>query len=102
MVGEHEVDESSSTPIVDGLAKTSEPTESKQAGNVPAGAVVSGPTGEPRKLKKSRSGSVRSFQLLILLFGLAWAAFYCPRGNLDAMQIPGFLIAMSISWWLTP
>lgn len=52
--------------------------------------------------RTGRSMLVRSLQLALFLFGLAWAAFYCPHGHLDAMQIPGFLIAMSISWWLTP
>lgn len=56
-------------------------------------------------LKRPRSKSaivIRLFQLCLFLFGLGWAAFYCPRGHLDSMQFPGFLIAISISWWLTP
>lgn len=52
--------------------------------------------------RAGRSVLIRSFQFLIFLGGLAWAAFFCPHGHLDEMQIPGFLIAMSISWWLTP
>ncbi len=45
---------------------------------------------------------VRVSQILLFVIGLGWAMFYIDRGHLDAMQIPGFLIAMSISWWLTP
>ncbi len=44
---------------------------------------------------------IRLFQLLLLAVGLAWAIFICD-GRLDAAQIPGFLIALAISWWLTP
>ncbi len=74
------------------------------------------PSGEPKEVvadsapeltsnKRPRpkaTGAIRTWQFLLFLFGLAWAAFYCPHGHLDSMQFPGFLIAMSISWWLTP
>ena len=44
---------------------------------------------------------VRIFQVLLLAVGLGWAIFICD-GRLDEAQIPGFLIALAISWWLTP
>ena len=44
---------------------------------------------------------IRIFQVLLLVVGLGWAIFIC-NGRLDAAQIPGFLIALAISWWLTP
>ena len=45
--------------------------------------------------------AVRFFQLLLLVIGSVWAIFICD-GRFDETQIPGFLIALSISWWLTP
>jgi UDP-GlcNAc:undecaprenyl-phosphate GlcNAc-1-phosphate transferase len=33
---------------------------------------------------------------------LGWAFAWSHTEGLDGMQIPGFLIAMAISWWLTP
>lgn len=44
---------------------------------------------------------IRIFQVLLLAGGLFWAIFIC-NGRLDAAQIPGFLIALALSWWLTP
>jgi UDP-GlcNAc:undecaprenyl-phosphate/decaprenyl-phosphate GlcNAc-1-phosphate transferase len=44
---------------------------------------------------------IRLFQVLLLAVGLGWAIFICD-GRLDAAQIPGFIIALAISWWLTP
>jgi UDP-GlcNAc:undecaprenyl-phosphate GlcNAc-1-phosphate transferase len=50
---------------------------------------------------KPSSLAIRFFQALLLLIGIAWA--YCiAKGHLDETQISGFLIAMAISWWLTP
>jgi UDP-GlcNAc:undecaprenyl-phosphate GlcNAc-1-phosphate transferase len=40
-------------------------------------------------------------QLTLLLVGIGWAYFE-SQNRLDDAQIPGFLIAMAISWWLTP
>lgn len=37
----------------------------------------------------------------MLVTGIAWA-FLVSKQDLSQTQIPGFLIAMSISWWLTP
>jgi len=33
---------------------------------------------------------------------MAWAKVLTDQGQPDQTQIPGFLIALSISWWLTP
>jgi len=46
--------------------------------------------------------AVRVFQTLLLVVGVAWAIAWSHTYGLDDMQIPGFLIAMAISWWLTP
>ncbi len=45
--------------------------------------------------------AIRFFQLLLLIVGSIWAIFICD-GRFDETQIPGFLIALAISWWLTP
>jgi UDP-GlcNAc:undecaprenyl-phosphate/decaprenyl-phosphate GlcNAc-1-phosphate transferase len=95
MVGEQAEDEASSSPNIDVVSKSSSSSEGEPNLSSPARA------GGPR-VKKPRSRVTGLFQLLIFIFGLCWAAFYCPSKNLDSMQIPGFLIAMSISWWLTP
>ncbi|HEY9759377.1 MAG TPA: MraY family glycosyltransferase [Oculatellaceae cyanobacterium] len=50
---------------------------------------------------KASSIAIRFFQLLLLLVGVVWVFAVC-KTHLDDCQIPGFLIAMSISWWLTP
>lgn len=44
---------------------------------------------------------IRVLQALMFLAGVIWA---CTKsgGHLDQMQVPGFLMALSISWWLTP
>jgi UDP-GlcNAc:undecaprenyl-phosphate GlcNAc-1-phosphate transferase len=44
---------------------------------------------------------IRIFQALLLLVGVIWAWFF-SNGHFDETQIPGFLIALAISWWLTP
>jgi UDP-GlcNAc:undecaprenyl-phosphate/decaprenyl-phosphate GlcNAc-1-phosphate transferase len=44
---------------------------------------------------------IRFFQLLLLGVGIVWAFFICD-GRFDETQMPGFLIALAISWWLTP
>jgi len=45
--------------------------------------------------------SVRFYQALLLGVGIVWA-FLISDGHFDETQIPGFLIALAISWWLTP
>ncbi|HEY9776740.1 MAG TPA: MraY family glycosyltransferase [Planktothrix sp.] len=58
---------------------------------------------QPIDLSKTSTTAVRVFQALLLIGGLGWAVAWShwPQG-FDYMQGPGFLIAMSISWWLTP
>lgn len=45
--------------------------------------------------------AVRFCQALLFISGIVWA-FTLSQGHLDQTQIPGFLVALSISWWLTP
>jgi UDP-GlcNAc:undecaprenyl-phosphate GlcNAc-1-phosphate transferase len=45
--------------------------------------------------------AIRVFQLLLLAAGVVWA-FTLSGEHLDQMQVPGFLISLAISWWLTP
>jgi UDP-GlcNAc:undecaprenyl-phosphate/decaprenyl-phosphate GlcNAc-1-phosphate transferase len=45
--------------------------------------------------------AIRLFQFLLLIAGIVWA-FTLSHGHLDQTQIPGFLVALAISWWLTP
>jgi UDP-GlcNAc:undecaprenyl-phosphate GlcNAc-1-phosphate transferase len=52
--------------------------------------------------EKTSTPAVRFFQALLLLVGVVWAILWSRTYGLDDLQIPGFLIAMSISWWLTP
>lgn len=40
-------------------------------------------------------------QLLVLLVGIGWTMFV-SQNKLDETHIPGFLIALAVSWWLTP
>lgn len=55
------------------------------------------------KLKKGKTSlAIRLCQLLLILTGFVWAILWVPKGHLDEMQIPGFLIAMAVSWWLVP
>jgi len=45
--------------------------------------------------------TVHFFQLLLAGIGIWWAIVPAQE-KLDQAQIPGFLIALSISWWLVP
>jgi UDP-GlcNAc:undecaprenyl-phosphate GlcNAc-1-phosphate transferase len=45
--------------------------------------------------------AIRLFQFTLLILGIVWALYF-SAGKLSDVQIPGFLIALSISWWLTP
>ncbi len=40
-------------------------------------------------------------QLLVLLVGIGWTVMIC-QNKLDETHVPGFLIALAVSWWLTP
>jgi UDP-GlcNAc:undecaprenyl-phosphate GlcNAc-1-phosphate transferase len=58
---------------------------------------------KPESVIKARPSTVaiRLFQFLLLAAGIIWA-FTFSHGHLDQTQIPGFLVALAISWWLTP
>ena len=61
------------------------------------------PSDESKKSGRSRASKllIHLCQFLLLAVGVWWA--YVPAGcDLSKMQIPGFLIALSISWWLVP
>lgn len=45
--------------------------------------------------------AIRALQLLLFVLGIGWACALAGS-HPDQTQIPGFLIALSISWWLTP
>ena len=57
---------------------------------------------EPTTRQKVSSIAIKVCQILLFVVGLVWALFFIPHGHLDKMHFPGFLIAMSIAWWLTP
>lgn len=58
--------------------------------------------GEPAQSRATRSNlSIRICQFLLLVGGFYWA-FVPAEQRLDKAQIPGFLIALAASWWLTP
>ena len=40
-------------------------------------------------------------QLLVLFVGIGWTVMI-SQNKLDETHIPGFLIALAVSWWLTP
>lgn len=44
---------------------------------------------------------IRLCQLFLLAGGIALAVTY-SQGHLDQTQVPGFIVALAISWWLTP
>lgn len=44
---------------------------------------------------------IRLCQLLLLTSGMVLAVTY-SQGHLDQTQVPGFIVALAISWWLTP
>ena len=50
---------------------------------------------------KPSSIAVRIFQALLLIVGIGWVWLVC-KTNWEEAQIPSFLIAMAISWILTP
>ena len=45
--------------------------------------------------------AIKFCQILLLIVGITWA-YIVSQHHLVSAQIPGFLIALSISWWLTP
>jgi UDP-GlcNAc:undecaprenyl-phosphate/decaprenyl-phosphate GlcNAc-1-phosphate transferase len=44
---------------------------------------------------------IRLLQALLFGAGIIWASTL-SGGHLDQMQVPGFLLALAVSWWLTP
>ncbi|HEY9787261.1 MAG TPA: MraY family glycosyltransferase [Candidatus Obscuribacterales bacterium] len=50
---------------------------------------------------KPSSIAIRFCQLLLLVVGIGWT-WLISQNRLDETHIPGFLIALSVSWWLTP
>jgi UDP-GlcNAc:undecaprenyl-phosphate GlcNAc-1-phosphate transferase len=50
---------------------------------------------------RSYTLAVRFFQLLLLASGIVIACT-TSGAHLDQTQIPGFLVALAVSWWLTP
>lgn len=44
---------------------------------------------------------IRILQVLLFVVGIVWA-MTISQGHLDQTQIPGFLCALAVSWWLTP
>lgn len=58
------------------------------------------------KRRRASSVVIRTFQLLLLLVGVVLTVVDVPGigagGHLDKTHIPAFLIALAISWWLTP
>lgn len=59
-------------------------------------------TEKPTTRQRVSSIAIRVCQILLFATGFIWALFLVPHGHLDKMHLPGFLIAMSIAWWLTP
>ncbi len=45
--------------------------------------------------------AIRFCQLLLFAIGIT-LAFTTSKTHLDQTQIPGFLVALAVSWWLTP
>jgi UDP-GlcNAc:undecaprenyl-phosphate GlcNAc-1-phosphate transferase len=45
--------------------------------------------------------AIRALQLLLFSLGIVWA-WVLSVTHPEQTQVPGFLIALSISWWLTP
>lgn len=44
---------------------------------------------------------IKAAQMMLFVSGMIGAIYFCQT-HFDTMQVPGFLIALSISWWLTP
>lgn len=66
-------------------------------------AVGSDQVSEAQKLTRSKTSAlaVRFCQLLLLALGIVLACT-SSQAHLDQTQIPGFLVALAVSWWLTP
>jgi hypothetical protein len=54
-----------------------------------------------RPAEDRQSPLIRFSQALLLLAGIVLACTF-SRSQLYHAQLPGFIVALSISWWLTP
>lgn len=73
----------------------------QQPDSAEQGGEQTEPPKEPTAKQKVSNIAIRVCQCLLLLTGMAWVFFF-QNDNLDQTQVPGFLIALAISWWLTP
>lgn len=64
-------------------------------------AITTDPNQSPAPKARRSTIAIRLFQFLLLVTGVIWA-FTLSGEHLDQMQVPGFLVALAISWWLTP
>lgn len=91
------------------------PTIRRAAGSSEVNSPEPQSSAEPNSaaLPKQRRTTIliRLFQALMFAAGVFWAfadiqigpSFRIgSQGHLDQMQVPGFLMALAISWWLTP
>ena len=65
----------------------------------PGGQQVNEAQRPPRTRKSTLA--IRFCQFFLLAFGIG-LAFFGSQTHLDQTQIPGFLVALAVSWWLTP
>ena len=70
--------------------------------------TLQGTTGSDQVNETKRSGrpkaaawAVRVLQLMLLATGITLACT-TSQCHLDQTQVPGFLVALAVSWWLTP
>lgn len=71
------------------------PTVQREAGNEQVNEA-------PKKPRlRTSTLAIRICQLLLLASGIL-LAFTVSQAHLDQTQVPGFLIALAVSWWLTP
>ena len=58
---------------------------------------------QPPRASRPRPATllIRFCQLFLLAGGMTLAITY-SHGHLDQTQLPGFIVALAISWWLTP
>ena len=66
-------------------------------------APGSSPVSEAEKPSRSRASiwAIRIFQFSMFALGITLACT-TSHTHLDQTQLPGFLVALSVSWWLTP
>ncbi len=64
-------------------------------------APHSEPTAPESRIPTRSNRPTRIVQWAMIIVAVAWA-FLVSKQDLSLTQIPGFLIALAISWWLTP